>query len=97
MLVQVSGSVSCRGWENNSSDLVETKLSLKEYIIQEVLMEEWEMSREESESQLEESDDWGGWSFEFGSWNYEGEENTISYSEFKPSRDYLNMIRRNTI
>ena len=42
MLVRSSSSVSCRGWEENDSDLIETDhKTLREFIIVDVLMEDW--------------------------------------------------------
>ena len=97
MLIKESSSSSCRGWEGNSSGLIETEhTSLREYLIVEVIMYDYDMTREESIEELDgEQDDFGGWSGGDDEYDFEGEESTVSYRVFKPTQDYIDMLTRN--
>ncbi len=97
MLIQVSSSMSCRGWEENSSDLIETdEKTLKEYIIKEVLMDEWEYTREESIKELENKNGgFGGWELYGDEINYEGEESCVTYKVYVPTQEDVDMLLRN--
>ncbi len=97
MLVRSSSSVSCRGWEENDSDLIETDhKTLREFIIVDVLMEDWEMSREEAEEELKESDGYGCWEVcSDTSINFEGEESCVTYSVYIPTQEDVDLLLRN--
>lgn len=97
MLIQSSSSSSCRGWEENDSDLTETDhKTLREYIINEILMYEWDLTREESIEKLDNDPDvCGGWEGDEDQYNWEGEEGTVTYKIFKPTQEYIDMLIRN--
>ncbi len=97
MLVQINCSSSCRGWEDNSSDVIETdQTTLRDYIVVEMLMNEEGYSREESNEQLDTPKDCFGWEvIDKDEISYEGEEVTVTYMTFKPDQEYVNMLLRN--
>ena len=97
MLIQSSSSSSCRGWEENTSGLTETDhKTLRDYILNEIIMYEYDMTMEESIEELDsDNDDWGGWDGDESQYNWEGEEVTVSYTIFKPTQKFIDMLIRN--
>jgi len=97
MLIQSSSSSSCRGWEENGSDLTETDhKSLREYVLNEIIMYEYDMTIEESIEELDNNNcDFGGWNGDESQYNWEGEEGTVTYKIFKPTQEYIDMLIRN--
>ena len=98
MLIKTSSSSSCRGWEGNSSGIIETEHpTLREYLITEIIMYDYDMTREESIEELDsrDSNEWGGWTGKEDEYDYEGEECTVSYRVFKPTQEYIDMLTRN--
>ena len=97
MLVQVNSSSSCRGWEENTSYLVETDHpTLRDYIIEEMMMKESGMTREESIKALDDVTIDFGWDIvEEDEISYEGEEVCTTYTIFRPTQKYVDMLLRN--
>lgn len=97
MLVEICSSSSCRGWEENTSRLVETDSpTLRDYIIDHMLMEESGMTREESINELDRTRSDFGWEvLEDDEINYEGEEICTTYTIFTPTQEYVDMLLRN--
>jgi hypothetical protein len=94
MLINIISSGGCRGWEGNSVRLVKTEYtSVREYVIHEVLMNEYDLSYDESVSELDiEKNDSFGWSEYKDVIQFQDEEYNCEYVQFKPDNDYLEMI-----
>lgn len=95
MLVKISSSDSCRGWEGNSSRIIETEQpTLRDYIISKI-MDDYGYTKEEAIDELDAENDDFGWTEDGDDIHYEGEESCTTYESFKPSREFVNMLLRN--
>ncbi len=93
MLVQRNDSVGSRGWEENSSELIETNCSTLEEYVREYIKEDWDLETDKDvENFINESDEW---SLSENECSCEGDESTTTFVVFEPTQEYVDMLLRN--
>lgn len=100
ILVKISTSSSCRGWEENSSSIEEWEGDTLKGYVENWLRDDWDLNDDQVEremsGQVHEDCCFGmveGGS-ESGGYNHEGEECTITFEKFEPSDEFVDMIVR---
>ena len=97
MLIQRTGSSSCRGWENNNSNLVEWEGTFRDYI-KSIIGDRYGCETEEELNNLMtpvKSGEFGMKWLNDTSCGFDEDEYNEQYEVFEPTQDLIDMLQRN--